>query len=163
MRTQVKIAPLALAALVSLIAACAQQAKPTAPLIDPAEAQLVSAAQDVRTSLRHLAEAEQYSVMGRRPGAPELAPDVPGLDDVISLPWNGPLEQVVVRLASVGHYDVYFAGKAPAIPILVSLGSTPTKASQLLYDVGLQAGARADIVVDPARHKLGVVYANTGL
>lgn len=134
---------------------------PTAP--DPVKVQLASAAQSVRASLRQLAEAEQFDKMKRLPSPAESAPVIPGLERKVSMPWNGPLAAVVEKLAALGGYEVQSAGRPPSLPILISLGAEPASLAQQLRDVGLQAGNRADIVVDPTRRKVEVIYADTGL
>lgn len=141
-------------------AGCATKPPVVAP--DPVQVQLAASAQSVRVSLRQLAEAEQYDKMRRSPGGEAAAPVIPGLTRVVAVPWQGPLEPVVRKLAEMGGYHLNVAGHAPAIPIVVSLGPTPASLSAHLRDVGLQAGTRADIIVDPARKQVGVVYANTG-
>lgn len=130
---------------------------------DPVQLQLAAAAQSVRTSLRQLAEAEQFDKMKRLPSPTEAAPVIPGLERKVSMPWNGPLQAVVEKLATLGGYEVQSAGRPPSLPILISLGPEPVSLAQQLRDVGLQAGNRADIVVDPTRRKVEVIYADTGL
>lgn len=156
-------AALGMGVLLGILSGCTQPTKKTPAPVDPATTQLAEAAQEIRASLSQLAEAEQFSKMRRMPGAVDLTPPMAGLNQTVSMPWNGPLEPIIVKLASYGGYEVEFAGKPPVLPILVSLGPKPATTGQLLRDVGLQAGDRADIVVDPARKKVGVVYANTGL
>lgn len=151
--------PVALAALLGT--GCATKPVAVTPP-DPVKVELSTAAQSVRTSLRQLAEAEQYDKLRRSPGPEAAAPVIPGLSRVVSVPWNGPLEPIVAKLAEMGGYRIEVAGHVPAIPILVSLGPAPASLAAHLRDVGLQAGQRADIVVDPQRRQVGVVYANTG-
>lgn len=144
-----------------LLGGCAPA--PVKPPQDPAVRELATAAQDIRASLTQLADAEQYAKKGRLPGAPDPAPALPGLTATVAMPWNGPIEPIVTKLASQGGYLAEFSGKKPTLPILVTLGSEPATLSQLLRDVGIQAGDRADVVVDPSRKTVEVIYANTGL
>ncbi|MGH8156540.1 MAG: DotD/TraH family lipoprotein [Rhodanobacter sp.] len=156
-----KTVSLALTSIALLLCGCATP--PAKPPQDPAANQLASAAQDIRASLTQLADAEQYDKKGRLPGTPDTTPSLPGLTASMSMPWDGPIEPIVSRLATQGGYLAEFSGKKPTLPILVSLGTQPATLSQMLRNVGLQAGDRADVVVDPARKTVEVIYANTGL
>jgi defect-in-organelle-trafficking protein DotD len=158
----VKNAALILSVVVLLVGCASPPPKPTVTT-DPAEQALVVAGNDVRSSLLKLAEAEQYDKLGTRPGTPDFVPNIPGLNDVVAMPWDGPLEPIVSKIAQEGGYRPEFSGKAPTLPIMVSLGNKPSRAGQLLRSLGIQAGNRADIVVDPAHRVVEVVYANTGL
>lgn len=139
----------------------AKTVKPPAP--DPVLVQLASAAQDVRTSLHRLADAEQFAKRHRLPGEHLVAPSIPGMHEPVTMPWHGRLETAVARLAQLSGYHLDVSGKPPAAPILVSLGPQPAPISRLLRNLGLQAGDQADVVVDPSTRTVSLVYLDTGL
>lgn len=155
-----------LSSILALLAGCATTAQPPAPT-DPAQAQLDAAARSIQHSLRQLSEAEQYGRMKIAPGTPHLLTQFPGLERTVTMPWNGPLEPAVMRLAAEGGYEVKVLGRPPAVPILVQIGSEAATISDQLRSLGIQAGARADVAVAPmSSAQKGVVvieYRNGGL
>lgn len=152
-------------AVVAALAACATTAPP-APT-DPAQAQLDATARSIQQSLQRLSEAEQYARMKVAPGTPHLLTQFPGLERAVTMPWNGPLEPAVMRLAAEGGYEVKVLGRPPAVPILVQIGSEAATISDQLRSLGIQAGDRADVAVAPmsaARKGIVVIeYRNGGL
>lgn len=133
------------------------------PAPDSVLVQLSSAAQDVRSSLHRLADAEQFAKRHRLPGERLTAPAIPGMDRQVTMPWQGRLEEAVARLTHLSGYHLDVSGKAPAMPILVNLGPRPAPISGMLRNLGLQAGNRADVVVDPSTRTVSLVYLDTGL
>ncbi|TAL63638.1 MAG: type IV secretion protein DotD [Burkholderiaceae bacterium] len=158
-----KTSSIVLSGVICILSGCATPPPPKPPASDAAQLQLAAAADDVRRSLKQLAEAEQFDKLHATPGTPDLGPALTGLNQTVSMPWNGPIEPILERIAALGGYTVMYVGKRPTLPILVSLGPSPTRAAALLQDVGLQAGDRANVVVDPATKRVGVIYADTGL
>lgn len=154
-------------ALVALLSGCATPAPKPAPAPDPAQTRLTETASAIQTSLRRLAEAEQYERMKIAPNTPDLRRQFPGLDRTVTMPWNGPLEPAVLRLAAEGGYEVKVLGRTPSVPILVQLGPEASTIADLLRNLGHQAGVRADVAVAPqAAGRKGIVvieYANGGL
>ncbi|MCC0550110.1 DotD/TraH family lipoprotein, partial [Pseudomonas aeruginosa] len=86
---------------------------------DPAYQKLQETAKNIQQSLTQLAEAEQYDKMKNRPSQPRIYAQIRGMEQVVTMPWHGSLEQAVSKLASFSGYEVKFMGKPPAVPILV--------------------------------------------
>lgn len=149
--------------LILVLAGCASQPRSTTPASDPAGDRLAEAATRVQGSLQTLAEAEAYTRQGHRPGAPRLMRQIPGLEGMVTMPWSGPLEPAVVRLASAANWEIKVAGRAPTLPIIVSLDGVPRSIGDALYSIGVQAGTRADVVVDPNSKVIAIEYSNAAL
>ncbi|HFH3476848.1 DotD/TraH family lipoprotein [Pseudomonas aeruginosa] len=127
---------------------------------DPAYQKLQETAKNIQQSLTQLAEAEQYDKMKNRPSQPRIYTQIRGMEQVVTMPWHGSLEQAVSKLASFSGYEVKFMGKPPAVPIFVQIGESPASVSDHLRNVGIQAGVRADIVVNPSLRVVEVRYTD---
>ncbi|WP_310699895.1 DotD/TraH family lipoprotein [Burkholderia multivorans] len=130
---------------------------------DPAYQSLQRSAKSIQESLAMLAESEQYEKMKLKPHEPRIYAQIPGMEKVVTMPWQGTLEQATSKLASFCDYEVKFMGKPPALPILVQIGNDPATVSDLLRNLGIQAGSRADIVVDATQRIVEVRYGDGGL
>lgn len=156
-----KIKMLSTAVMLSLISGCASQPKVEAPARqDQALTMLQRSAQSIQQSLSQLAEAEQYEKMRQKPNEPRISKQIPGMEAIVTMPWNGTIEQAVSKLASFSGYEVKFMGRPPVLPILVQIGREPATVSDHLRNIGIQSGTRADIVVDPKQRVVEVRYAN---
>lgn len=72
----------------------------------------------------------------------------PGLDRLVSINWNGPLEPLVRRIAEDADYAFEVVGRRPATPISVSIvNNNPLPLGYVLRDAGYQAGDRAGVVL----------------
>lgn len=153
----------ALVLLVS-ISGCAvgpqKEERPASQQQDQALSMLHKTARSIEQSLTQLAEAEQYDKMKQKPGEPRIYKQIPGMEAVVTMPWQGTVEQAVSKLASFSGFEVKFMGKPPALPILVQIGRDAATVSDHLRNVGIQAGSRADIIVDPKQKIVEVRYGN---
>ena len=148
--------------LAATLAACAS----TPPVPAPADATIVAldrSAAAVSRSISALAEVEQYDRFKRLPNQPGVYEQVPGMTQVVTMPWDGPVEAAVRQLATQGGYTFKVSGKPPVIPVLVQLTSEPATLSDLLRNVGLQAGSRADVLVYSAQRIIELRYTDAGL
>jgi defect-in-organelle-trafficking protein DotD len=136
---------------------------PGADANDPAYKALVTSAQHIESSLSLLAEAEQFDKLKETPGTPRVYQQVPGMEQVITMPWTGTLEQAVAKLTAFAGYNIRMVGKPPITPILVTLGSEPASVSDHLRNLGIQAGTRADLVVDPNTRTVELRYGQGGV
>ncbi len=127
---------------------------------DQALSQLQKSARSIEQSLTQLAEAEQFEKMKQRPNEPRIYKQVPGMEGVITMPWQGTLEQAVSKLAGFSGYQVKFMGKPPVLPILVQIGRDPATVSDHLRNIGIQSGNRADIIISVQQRIVEVRYAN---
>lgn len=139
---------------------CATQQPPVDKTADPAYQALVKSAKNIEQSLVSLAEAEQYEKMKNIPGQPRIFKQVRGMEQFVTMPWNGTLEQAVSKLAAFSGFEVKFMGKTPTLPILVMIGKDSATVSDHLRNVGIQAGDRADVIIDPAAKIVEVRYGN---
>lgn len=138
------------------------------PILSPYHSQLVAepdgvslrladAADRASTALETLASVEQ----ARTPGtAITSIPDAPAaLRRTVSVDWIGPIEPVAQRLADRAGYKFQTLGEQPPVPIIVSLKVVQKPVIEVLRDLGLQSGRRADIVVDAQRRVVEIAYA----
>lgn len=154
----------AAAALATLLAGCAsapRQAPP--PPTDPTLAALDRSAAEVSRSITALAEVEQYDRFKREPQQPRSYEQVKDMTQVVTMPWEGPVEAAVRQLAQHAGYTLKVIGRSPVIPILVQIGAQPATVSDLLRNVGLQAGARADVIVYPEQRIVELRYSDAAI
>lgn len=124
---------------------------------DSVSAMLADAADRTASALETLAEVEQY----RSPGSIAVAPinNPPrSLQTPVSVNWTGPVEPLAKALADRTGYSFATLGDEPAIPIVISVNVTHTPAIEVLRDMGLQMGQRADLRVDSPRRAVEVHY-----
>jgi defect-in-organelle-trafficking protein DotD len=150
---------LCVAVLLCALTACTQM-KVDQQLVaepDPVALRLASAVDRASTALQTLASVEQ----ARNPGVPLQVPsDVPQeLRRTISVDWVGPVEPLMRRLADRAGYQMQINGDKPSVPIVVSVQAQEKSVVEVLRDVGLQAGRRADVAVDPDRRIVELNYA----
>lgn len=158
-----KINTISTVLLFALISGCAmspQKDEKSVPQQDQALSMLQKTARSIEQSLTQLAEAEQYDKMKLRPNEPRIYKQVHGMEAIVTMPWQGTAEQAVSKLAGFSGYEVKFMGKPPVIPILVQIGRDPATVSDHMRNVGIQAGNRADIIVDPKQRIVEVRYVN---
>ncbi len=142
-----------------LLGACVQK-KVDQQLVaepDPVALRLASAVDRASAALQTLASVEQ----ARNPGvAVQAAPYAPPeLRRIVSVDWVGPIEPITRKLADRAGYETRISGDVPPVPIVVTVRSKEKSVVEVLRDVGLQAGRRADIAVDPERRVVELNYA----
>lgn len=131
---------------------------------DPAMVSLQAAANRIDASFKKLAQSEQYEQLTARGRYVKTVKSVPGLDWQVSLPWYGPIEPVVRKIVEMGNgYRLQVVGKRPAISIDVSLDDSKRSLIELLQNVGLQAGNRADIAIDQHNKIVQLRYVSDGI
>lgn len=148
-----------LSAAALLLSACTQY-KVDQQLVaepDPVALRLATAADRASTALQTLASIEQ----ARNPGVSvQSAPDAPQeLRRTVSVDWAGPIEPVLLSLGDRAGYQIQINGDKPPVPIVVSVQAREKSVVEVLRDLGLQAGRRANIVVDPQRRIVELNYA----
>lgn len=148
------------AAVALSVAACAPMTKVDQQLVaepDPVSLRLASAVDRASAALQTLASVEQ----ARNPGvAVQSVPYAPQeLRRTVSIEWVGPVEPLARRLADRAGYAFKVNGDVPPVPVVVSIQAKQKSVVEVLRDVGLQAGARADVVVDPDQKIVELNYA----
>lgn len=146
--------------LVLSMAGCAQLASPDRQLVaepDPIALRLAAAVDKASTALDTLASVEQ----ARNPGAIiEMAPSAPQeLRRNMSVEWVGPIETITQRVAERAGYKFQVSGDRPPAPVVVNITATEKTVIDILRDIGLQAGSRADVVVNAEQKIVEVSYA----
>lgn len=111
-----------------------------------AEKKLTEAAVSVSHSLAQLAEI-QHAVhpAAKIPAGPE--PKRIGMADVASVDWTGPVEPLLRKVAAASHYKFRVMGKAPAIPVLVSVSAKSLPLADILRDITYQSQQHAKVVL----------------
>lgn len=120
---------------------------------DDASMRLVEAASSVSYSLNQLAQIEAAATPPGATGKPLPDSESYALQARASVDWSGPIESLLERIAKISGFHLRVLGKAPAIPVLVSISAQDTPLTQILRDAALQAGTKADVLV----------YSNTGI
>lgn len=130
---------------------------------DSALSLLNRTAKSIEQSLTSLAEAEQFDKIGVKPGEPRVYRQIAGMEAMVTMPWSGTLEQAVTKLSGVCGFTVKFTGRPPSTPILVQIGREASTVSDHMRNIGIQAGQRADLIIDPRQKIVEVRYANGGV
>jgi defect-in-organelle-trafficking protein DotD len=154
-----KLSVLIAAACLGMLAACAQY-KVDQQLVaepDPVALRLASAVDKASAALQTLASVEQ----ARNPAAslqvPPAAPQE--LRRTVTVDWVGPIEPIARTMADRAGYQLEINGDRPPVPVVVSVQAREKSVVEVLLDIGLQAGQRANVVVDPDRKMVELNYA----
>lgn len=126
---------------------------------DKVSAQLAEAADRASVALETLAAVEQARSPGIAVAPIENAP--PELRRAITVNWVGPVEQITKTLADRAGYSFNVVGNMPVTPVVVSLDVENKPVIDVLRNIGLQLGMRADIRVDGTRRIVEIQYAPT--
>lgn len=124
---------------------------------DPVALRLATAADRASSALQTLASIEQ----AKNPSvAVQAVPDAPmELRRTVSVNWVGPIEPLLLSLSDRAGYQMRVNGDKPPVPVVVSVQAREKSVIEVLRDIGLQAGRRADIIVDPASRTVELNYA----
>ncbi len=124
---------------------------------DPVGLRLAAAVDKASAALQTLASVEQ----ARNPNVSiQTVPNAPReLRRTVSIDWVGPIEPLTRTLADRAGYQVQINGDKPPVPVVVSVKAREKSVVEVLRDLGLQAGRRADIVVDTERRIVELNYA----
>lgn len=128
---------------------------------DKVSAMLADAATRAADSLQTLAAIENHK--GPAVAAPPIGNAPPELLRNVTLNWTGPVGPITMSMANRAGYAYTVAGTPPANSIVVSLDVERSTIVEVLRDIGLQLGKRADIRVDSRRRVIELHYvSNTG-
>lgn len=129
---------------------------------DKVSLMLAEAADKASNALETLAAVEQSRSPAVAVQPIHNAP--PELVRAMTIQWIGPAEQLVKKLADRASYTFLAVGDKPPVPLTVNIDAENELVIDLLRDVGLQLGVRADIKVDSERRMVELHYAPvTGL
>lgn len=155
-----KLSVVGAACLSLMMSACAFHPQVDQQLVaepDSLGLRMAAAVDKASSALETLASVEQ----ARNPGAAvQSVPYAPQeLRRTVTIKWVGPIEPIMQRLADRAGYQLQVNGDVPPAPVVVSLEARQKMVIDVLRDLGLQAGQRADVVVDPERSVVELNYA----
>lgn len=123
---------------------------------------LAEAADKASNALETLAAVEQSKSPGVSVEPVHNAPTE--LMRAMTVTWMGPAEGLLKRAADRASYTYLAIGDEPPSPLTVNIDAENTPVIEILRDVGLQLGVRADVKVDGTRRMVELHYAPvTGL
>jgi len=143
-----------------LLTGCAQGMNQTVlgPLPpDKATIKLAEAASSATHSLSELEAIEKTRTPKYRKHLPN--PTTPGMTDMVSIDWSGPIRPLLEHIAKASHYKFHVLGRGPAIPVIVSMLAKNVPLSDVLRDADYQAGRKAFVFVSPSRRTIELRYA----
>jgi defect-in-organelle-trafficking protein DotD len=155
----IALAALALAASF-MLSACDSLPKRNPQVVtspDKVSLMLAEAADRASNSLESLAAIEQAKAPGVAVQPIHNAPEE--LSRAITITWVGPPEQILRKLADRASYDFLTLGNRPPIALVVNVDVQNEPVIEVLRDVGLQLGVRADVKVDSERRIIELHYA----
>ena len=139
----------------------------------PREPQVVSSPDKVSLMLAEAADKASNALEALAAVEQERSPAVavqpihnapPELRRAITLTWVGPADQITKLIADRASYTFLAIGNAPPVPLVVNVDVQNRPVVEVLRDLGLQLGGRADIKVDATRQVVELHYAPvTGL
>jgi defect-in-organelle-trafficking protein DotD len=124
---------------------------------DKASMLLAEAADRASTALETLAAVEQ----ARSPdiAVAPISDAPPELRRAMTVNWVGPVEPISKTLADRAGYKFVSLGAVPPVPIVVSIDVENRPVIDVLRNIGLQLGQRADVKVDGERKVVEIHYA----
>lgn len=132
--------------------------KPVATEPDLVGIRLAQAAEKASSSLDAIAGIEQQ----RAPLMPkndDLSSAPAALQQPITITWSGPVEQILETLATRSGMKFKVKGNRPGVPLVVNLNVFQKAMIEVLQDVGLQVGRRADVTVNSTSSVIEIRYA----
>ncbi len=132
--------------------------QPVATEPDVVSTRLAQAAEKAAAALDTISGIEQM----RAPALP--APDdysnaPAALNQPITVKWTGPAEQMVETLAARAGMRFQSKGNRPGAPLTISVNAYQQPMIEVLRDIGLQVGRRADITVNGMNNVIEIRYA----
>lgn len=143
-----------------------QKTQPRDPQVvtepDRVSLMLAEAADKASSALETLAAVEQSKAPGVSVQPVSNAPAE--LMRAMTITWLGPAEGLLKRAADRAGYTYLTIGDEPPTPLTVNIDAENMPVIDILRDVGLQLGVRADVKVDSNRRMVELHYAPiTGL
>jgi len=83
----------------------------------------------------------------------------PSLTQPITVRWSGPIEQMAQTLAARAGFGFKTVGSKPASPITINVDVYQAPLADVLRDIGLQAGQRADLTINSRSNSVEIRYA----
>ncbi len=143
-----------------VVSACAnnQTVTPLATEPDVVSVRIADSAEKASRALDVIAGIEQQ----RGPATPAVedysnAP--PAFTQLITVKWTGPIEQITQTLATKAGMNFRAQGQTPPVPLTVNVDVYQQPLVEVLRNIGLQAGQRADLSVDGRGGTIEIRYA----
>jgi len=124
---------------------------------DKVSLMLAEAADRASNSLETLAAIEQTKSPGVAVQPIHNAPEE--LSRAMTITWVGPPEDLLRKLADRASYNFVALGNRPPVPLVVNTDVQNMPVIEILRDIGLQLGVRADVKVDSTRQIIELHYA----
>lgn len=144
----------------ALIAGCAQfepAVRPVATEPDLIGERIAQSAEKAAAALDEIAGIEQHRTPVQQ--VPDYLDAPTNFTQPITVKWTGPVDQIVRTLANMAGATLSIKGKTPPVPVLVNVDVYQESLIQVLRDIGLQAGSRADLSVDSQHSNIEIRYA----
>ena len=125
---------------------------------DDATIRLAEAATSVNRSMREMERIDKVVTPPHRSNKLNIPSSYP-LWMHASVDWSGPIREITCRVAKAAGYHCNVLGKAPAIPVLISITCKNKTLREILRDIDYQAGKKASIHVYPHRKIVELRYA----
>jgi defect-in-organelle-trafficking protein DotD len=150
--------PLSLLALLALTACETPDTTPVATEPDLVSHRIAQAAEKAAHSLDTIAGIDQMR-SPVIPSEPDYSSAPPTMTQTITVKWTGPIEQMLQTLATRAGLRFRVSGNRPPVALTISVDSYQKPMIDVLRDIGLQAGRRADVRVDPTGSVIEIRYA----
>lgn len=125
---------------------------------DDATIKLAEAAVSVSDSMLEMARIEKVITPPEHDNVLTI-PNAYNLQARASVDWSGPVEELTARIAKAAHFQLRVLGKAPAVPVLISVNMKDDSLATILRDIDYQAGKKAFIHVYPNSQVVELRYA----
>jgi len=125
-----------------------------------AQAQLAEAAQSVNQSMQQISAIQIATNPDVKMPKP-VNPVAVGMAQQTSLDWTGPVQPLLKKIASASGYNVRVLGKAPAIPVIVSINANDEVLANILRDTTYQVAKKARIKLYPQSKTIELRYLSS--
>lgn len=137
-----------------LLAAACQTTQEPAPVATPDP--LAAAARDAVDALQSLARVEQTRTP---PAQVDIAKIPEEMKAPVTFEWVGPASALLKKLAEQSGYSFSSSGRPPAAPLVVNVIAVDRPLYQVLTDIGLQMGVKANLAVSSKTKRFELRYA----
>ncbi len=127
---------------------------------DPISARLAEAADRVSNALETLAAVE--NARGPSIGTAPISGAPRELRRAVTVNWVGPVEPIMKMMAERANYGFEVYGNPPPNALVVSLDAENMPIIEVMRDLGLQLGNRADVKVSSDNRVVEIHYAPIG-
>lgn len=145
----------------SLLVGCANLGGTMTPVAaepDVVSTRIAMAAEKAAAALDTISGIEQTREP-QLPPQPDYSTASPALTQPITVKWAGPIEQMAETLAARAGMKFRSSGNRPSVPLLINLDVYQKPLIEVLHDLGLQAGRRADLSVNSSNNTIEIRYA----